>query len=192
MIAWWDSLSNVLQLFYGVAFIGTGLLMVQAILILVGAEVADLQSGGMPHDMGGGHSGGLEMLSLRSLVAFSTGFGWVGVIALKSGQSLVVAAILATLAGLVLAGSIIWLMRSMRRFESDGTLIYSNAIGTVGTVVVSTQPHGSSGGQVEVMVQGRLAVIAAVGDPAAPVIAPGTKVTVLALTSANSLLVSPA
>lgn len=191
MMAWWDALTPALHLFYAVALIGSGLLLMQTILIMIGAEHTDVHFTGAGHDLGGTHSGGLQMLSLRTITAFCTGFGWTGVIALKAGSPLALAVLLGVLAGVLLAWSIMWLMRSMRGLASDGTMQFDSTVGSVGTVIVSIQAHGSTGGQVEILVQGRLAVLNAIGDPAQPPIPPGTTVTVVGLAGANTLLVAP-
>jgi hypothetical protein len=185
MTAWWESLSTILQIFYGIALLGSLLLAIQSILLLIGSGHADLGDAHVDS-----HPGGLGMLSIRTVMAFFTGFGWVGVIATKQGAGLPVAIILGLITGGVLAWSLLWLMRSMRGLASDGSLDYANAVGAIATVIVAIQPEGRSGGQVEVMVQGRLAAVQAIGTTAAA-IPSGSKVRVAELVGSTTLRVTP-
>jgi hypothetical protein len=187
MTDWWNSLPAPMHFFYFMAFMGSCLLVIQIILLIVGLDHLDVHSSEL--NSGGGHSSGLYFLSIRSLSAFCTGLGWFGVFTLKWGAALPLAVLLAILMGLILAWLIIWLMDSMRFLASDGTMDYANAINGIGTVIVSIQAVGQSGGQVEIMVQGRLAVINAIGDAAGPAIPPGTKVKVTGLTDPTTLRV---
>jgi hypothetical protein len=190
MSAWWITLSSAQQFFYCIAFMGSCLLVVQTILLCLGIDHMEFHGGGQ--DPAGGHTSFLSVISLRTITAFCTGFGWVGVIMTKWGGALPLTMLVAILMGVVLAWCVLLLMDSMRFLSSDGTMDYANAINTVGTVIVSIQAAGQTGGQVEIMVQGRLAVINAVGDVPGPVIAPGTKVRVTGLTDQTTLRVVPA
>ena len=55
-------------------------------------------------------------------------------------------------------------MRWLHSFKSDGTVNYKNAIGNVGSVYIPIPPNRKGMGQIQVEVQGRLAVINAVSD----------------------------
>ena len=56
------------------------------------------------------------------------------------------------------------MMRWMQSLKSDGTIDYKNAIGNIGTVYIPISPRRKGIGQIEVQVQGRLAVVGAVTD----------------------------
>jgi len=159
-------------------------------MTLVGTEHSDLHGEAEGGDAG--HSEGLQYLSLRTIMAFTTGMGWMGVILTRAGLDISLTTLCATVAGFILAWSVLWLMRTMRHLASDGSLDYANALQQVGTVVVSIQPEGRSGGQIEILIQGRLAVVSAISDPAAAAIAPGAKVRVIGLADRSTLRVSAA
>jgi membrane protein implicated in regulation of membrane protease activity len=82
------------------------------------------------------------------------------------------------------------LMRSMMRLQSSGTLNYQNAVGEVATVYVTIPAEGKAGGQVEVMIQGRLSVAEAL-HKGVTAIAPGTKVKVVEMIGRSTLVVEP-
>jgi hypothetical protein len=52
----------------------------------------------------------------------------------------------------------------MQGMKSDGTIDYKNAIGNIGTVYIPISPRRKGIGQIEVQLQGRLAVVGAVTD----------------------------
>ena len=56
------------------------------------------------------------------------------------------------------------MMRWMQSLKSDGTVDYKNAIGNIGTVYIPISPRRKGIGQIEVQLQGRLAVVGAVTD----------------------------
>ena len=190
MTDWWNSLSGVLQVLHLIAFLATGIVLVQTVLLVTGSGMDDFTTGDVDHGGPGDHAAGLSVLSLRTITAFFAGFGWTGVVVLKEGGSILLAVLLATAVGVALAAAIIWLMRSMRRLAHSGSVDYANAVGQVATVAVTIQPHAAAGGQVEVMVQGRLATVAAISRGAVP-IPIGAKVTVAELADRRTLIIVP-
>ncbi len=110
------------------------------------------------------HSSGLHVLSTRTIVAFLAGFGWTGVIARTGGISTGLSALAALAVGTVLMFMVYWLMRVLYGLRQSGNVDYRNAIGQVGTVYVRIPAAGVGTGQIQVLVQGRLATVAAVTD----------------------------
>jgi hypothetical protein len=189
--AWWGSLTTVLQIFYIIAFLGTGVALVESVLMLLGVGMHDLPSADIPHDPSlNAHASGLQALSLQTITAFLTGFGWGGVVTLTSGGSVMLAVAVALIGGFILARTLLYLMSSMYRLAHDGTLNYDNAVGQVGTVYVTIPPRNTAGGQIEIMLQGRMAVASAITKGDAP-IRPGAKVRVTELADRSTLFVTP-
>lgn len=185
MELWWQSLNLELQIFYGIGIAALVALALQFAMLLFGG--LDDAADGMEV---GEHGSGLGLFSFRGITAFFLGFGWTGVIALKAGLSLATAIALGLLCGTVLMFAIFLLMRSMMRLQSSGTLDYANAVGEVATVYVTLPGEGRAGGQVEVMIQGRLTVAEALQKGSAA-IAPGTKVKVVETLGRSTLVVEP-
>ncbi len=188
MELWWQGLNLELQIFYGIGVVALIALIIQFVLLFVGDfdHVGDFADAGGIAD----HGSGLGIFSFRGITAFFLGFGWTGAIAVKSGFSVPVAIVLALLVGAVLMVAIFLLMRSMMRLQSSGTLDYENAVGEVATVYVTVPESGKSGGQVEVMIQGRLSVAEALHRGETP-LAPGTKVRVVATMGRTTFVVEP-
>ena len=80
MIDWWDSLQLERQIFYGIGIVSLLLLLLQLGLSIIGAELDHFDLPGS-----GEHGSGASVLSIRTVTAFFTGFGWVGVICLNRG-----------------------------------------------------------------------------------------------------------
>lgn len=184
MDSWWHSLNIPLQIFYGMGVIAGIFLVIETALALFGFSHHD-----MP-DSASGHPDQLGMLSLRTITGFFFGFGWAGAIALKSGLPLLAAIIIGGIVGSVFLLGIYALMRLLFSMRASGTLDYKNAIGQVATVYVTIPPNRQGGGQVEVLIQGRLQMIACMTAHPEP-IPPQTKVRVTGLIDQGTLDVNP-
>jgi len=161
--AWWNSLGLALQIYYAIAIVTTFFLFIQLVLVLIGFDHgvdADLDTD-FDVDADVGHGSDMGILSVRSVTAFLTGFGWGGVIALRQGLGLFAATVVATLAGAALMAVVVVLMRVLYSMRYEGSLDYKNAIGVVGNVYLPIPGDMQGPGQVEVLVQGRLAVVQA-------------------------------
>jgi membrane protein implicated in regulation of membrane protease activity len=189
---WWSGLNFSLQVFYGIGILATAILVIQLIMTLLGvdgdgmADADGFDAVGGDADVVSGHDSGLQILSTRTVVAFLAGFGWTGVIALQAGRSMTSAVLIALGVGILLMMAIFSLMRGLYSLRQSGTIDYRNAVGEVGTVYVRVPPAGEGAGQIQVLVQGRLATVAAANRRAEP-IASGAKVRVVGLMGSNLL-----
>lgn len=181
---WWDALNLELRLFYGIGIIALLVLLLQLALSVFGG----MEDHNFDHH--GDHPSGLSFFSIRGVTAFFVGFGWTGVIALNAGWGLIGAIAAGLVVGLILMFGIFLLMTSMLRLQSNGTLDFSNAIGTIGTVYVTVPSGQKPGGQVELLLQGRLTMADALSrsDVSLP---PGTKVTIVEKIGHSTLVVEP-
>lgn len=182
---WWTSLSGPLQIFYGIAAIGTAALTVLTVLRLTGLH--DLTAGDLS---AGEHPGGLSLLSISSLVALLVGLGWGGVITLRLEGSAALATVVGFGIGAVLLVGEYLLMRTLTSLRHSGTLDYGNAIGQIGRVYAPIPAARTAPGQVEVLCQGRLITASALQDGAEP-LATGRSVRVVA-NQGTTLFVVPA
>jgi hypothetical protein len=191
MSEWWHALSTAQQVFWGIAILGSLLLLVQIILMLAGLDghddlhIGDADAGGQ-----GDHTSGLSFLSIRSIIAFIAGFGWAGVAAMQAGAGVAIAALAALAVGVLLMFTVFWIMRSMTRLSCSGSLDYRNAVGQGGAVYITIPAAMAGPGQVEVLIQGRLCTAQAMTRAAAP-LAPRAKVKVVELIDRTTLLVEP-
>ncbi|MAS94500.1 MAG: hypothetical protein CMO55_14975 [Verrucomicrobiales bacterium] len=160
---WWDHLNLVTKFFYGIGILSTVILCVQTILSLIGLDGGD-SDGALDtvEDVDGGEGSDVGFLSFRTIVAFLTGFGWIGALLLKIGTAIWIALLAAGATGFVFMFLIFWLMRALWSMRESGTLDYRSAIGEIGSVYLPIPGERTGKGQIEVMMQGRLQTVPAV------------------------------
>ena len=183
MAGWWDGLTGPLQIFYVIGFGAAAMLALQLLLLAVGV--------GDDFDFGGEDTGLSGTISVRGLTAFFFVFGWVGVILVNAGAPLYAsvggAGVAGTLA-MIVAG-IMW--RKASSLESDGSLDYSTAVGSVGRVYLTIPGDHTQEGKIEVVVQGRLRQVSAVAERGSGAVAAGERVEVVGTIDPTTVLVRP-
>ncbi|CAN5436803.1 hypothetical protein BH18VER2_BH18VER2_06970 [soil metagenome] len=185
MIDWWSSLLLEKQIFYAIGLASISILLIQILLTFVGLD--------SDHDAElthGDHSSGLSFLSVRTITAFFVGFGWTGVILLNHGYSVPVAIAGGMTTGILFLLVTAFLIHNLLRLQSSGNLDYQNAIGVVGSVYTTIPGAERGGGQIELMLQGRL-MMAEAYTKAERDLKPGSKARVVELIGASTLLVEP-
>jgi hypothetical protein len=187
MSGWWSSLLIERQIFYAIGSFALLILLIQMLLTLVGVDShhgdADL-SGHV------GHDSGIGLLTIRTVTAFFVGFGWGGAIILNRGYPLSAAIAGGALVGGAFLLGTWFLIRNLLRLQSSGNVNYANAIGTVGTVYTTIPASQAGGGQLELMIQGRL-MMAEAYTTAAHELKPASKARVVALIGETTLVVEP-
>lgn len=186
MTHWWQSLSDASRIFWGIAIFSS----VFQVLMFAGGLFSGHEFDHSPDADDGSTAEGVKLLSLRAITAFLVGFGWAGALFLGSGKSVSVALLAAVAFGGLFMVIIFLMMRAMVTLKADGTLDYANAIGQTGHTYVTIPAARGGQGQVEIMLQGRLATISAVTDSSKP-LSPGTPVFVDSVEGKNLLVVSP-
>ncbi len=173
------------QIFYGIGIFSLSILLLQMLLMLLGMD--------SDHDFdigSGDHDSGIGLFSIRTVTAFFVGFGWTGAILLNHGYSVLVAIVGGSVVGTVFLVATSFLIVNLLRLQSSGNLDYQNAIGVVGTVYSTIPGAEAGGGQLELMLQGRLMMAEAyTKSPAA--LTPNSKARVVSLIGGSTLLVEP-
>jgi hypothetical protein len=207
MGGWWVSLMLAEKFYYVVAIISTLVFVVQLVLNLIGIGVGDADvdvssahdaldatsahdamDASSVHDAGHGHSTGLGVISVKTVMAFLVGFGWTGAICLGGGMRLGFAIPLSIIVGAVLMLLVFWMLKVFYDLAEAGNVDTKNAVGKTATVYVSIPPAGQGRGQVQVTVQGRLREMNAVAQDE-EALKPGTHVRVVKLLDAETVLV---
>ena len=158
MLESYAAMEPAMKIFVTLGSVSSFVLFVQMIFIL-------LVGGDVDFDLGEvGEGGGTGIFSVRSIGSFFVGFGWTGAMLLEKGYGVGVATLGGTIMGSIMLSAFLAMMRWMQSLKSDGTVDYKNAIGNIGTVYIPISPRRKGIGQIEVQVQGRLAVVGAVTD----------------------------
>lgn len=187
MIDWWSSLLIERQIFYAIGLVSLGVLVLQILLLVAGI---DAHHGDADLSGHGDHGTGVGLLTVRTVTAFFVGFGWGGVILLNHGHSVPIAILGGAGTGLLFLLCTAFLIRNLLRLQSSGNLDYHNAIGTVGTVYTTIPAAETGGGQLELVLQGRL-MMAEAYTKSAELLKPGSKARVIDLIGQSTLLVEP-
>lgn len=172
------------------AIAGGTILVLRIILMVVGLDQGDAPD--TPIDLNHDgildtHAGGVNFLSLQSIAGFFTMFGLVGLGLLQIRASEAVSLLGALAAGIFTAWATGMIFLQMRRLQSEGTLVISNAVGQVGTVYLTIPEKGS--GVVTVTVQGTMRTLDAVSEHSRR-IPTGSVVRVVGITAGNILVVT--
>ncbi|MHC4956826.1 MAG: hypothetical protein ACYTGN_00525 [Planctomycetota bacterium] len=106
-------------------------------------------------DVHDGSSAFFGILSFKAFCAFAGIFGLVGLSMLETDAAFSTRVLIACGAGVASMFGVAWMMRTLSRLQSSGTVQTRNAVGRTGTVYLRI-PGGSAGaGKVTVEVQGR-------------------------------------
>ncbi len=182
---WWESLSSAHQVFWFIAVIFSVLFFIQFILLLIGFD-AD----GTDFD----HSGDIvsfdhefSALSVRSIIAFFTFFGWTGVLTLGNNLSVWLAVLLSSIAGLTAMFMVAYMIYKFAQLEQSGTLNLYNALDKPGEVYLTIPAQGQGIGKVHLLVEGRIRELDAVTQGES--LKTGTPIKVIDIMDGNVLKV---
>lgn len=183
MTEWWQSLSSPHQVFWFIAIVFSVLFLIQLILLLIGFD----------GDVDADHGGDVQLehefsaLSVRSIIAFFTFFGWTGVLTLNNQLNVWLAVLLSAAAGLAAMFLVAYLMFKFTQLEQSGTLNLYNALHQSGEVYLPIPGHEKGHGKVHLKVDGRVREMDAVtaGEP----LKTGAQIKVIAILDDNVLMV---
>ena len=162
MIEYWTHLTPTMKTFVGLGAISSVVLTLQMILAMFGGDMDGLDSDVDIPDAGEGGATGI--LSIRTIGAFFTGFGWSGAAMLQAGHGTGAATFVGLTVGSIFMALIFYLMSYLHSLRQEGTINYANAVGKIGSVYLPIPPHRQGIGQIEVLVQGRLKIVQAISD----------------------------
>lgn len=138
---------------------------------------------------GDGVAGGLNVLTIRGLVAFFSLFGWSGLLFLQLGLNWLLALFLAVQVGIIGMVAVAFILREALRLQADGTLDIRNALGRDGSVYLTIPARRAAPGKVNVVVQEQMREFEAVTDIEEP-IPTGAEIVVIGITGGDTLVVS--
>lgn len=186
ILDWYLNLEGFELILWSIALFFSFLFLIQTVLSFIGGGDAfddtDVFSG---HDDGAGY----QFFTVKNLIAFFTMFGWAGLAAYKGGLSNGWVTVIALASGISMVLLMYGLMHRTAQMRNDGTLQMKNAINQVGETYLRIPAQRSGMGKVQVQVQGRLMELDAMTDDAAD-IATGKPIQVINLLNNRILLVT--
>jgi membrane protein implicated in regulation of membrane protease activity len=147
------------------------------------------------HDTGHGHETAhheasfLRLLTFRTVVAALTFFGLAGLAGRSAELPGELALVMALAAGGAAMYCVHWLMQSLRRLKSDGTVRIERALGRAGTVYLRIPAQKAGPGKIQINVQNRTMEYEAMS--AHEPLAVGTKVVVVNVLGPDTVEVEP-
>ncbi len=195
MSEWWDSLSAVLKVLYGIAIPSTLILILQTILVIFsfgdgagagnpsdtsGLDMPDGADAGDIGDAGGDFTealdgtelaetadfGTLRLFTLQGIVALLTTFSWVAICLVKGGMQLAPAIFLSALCGVAMMYLVAKLMQWSLKLTENGTFNIRSTIGEIAQVYVPIPPAGETGGKVTLTLASGFAELEAITEEA--------------------------
>jgi len=192
--SWWEGLTNVEQVFWGISIVFSILFVIQFVLSLIGLDFdadTDIEIGG-DADANGGYQldADFTVLSVRSIIAFFTFFGWTGVLVLNNGGGAWAAVGFASLSGFIAMMIVAYMMYLFSKLGESGTFNTKEAIYNTGEVYLSIPAAKNGYGKVHLKIRGSLKEMDAITESNLP-LPNGVSVRVIDVLDDNLLVVEP-
>ena len=195
---WWIALSGPQQAFWGISIVFSILFLIQFVFSLIGLDAdtdmdSDMDiSGDMDIDMdpGFGLDTDFTVLSVRSIIAFFTFFGWTGVLILNAGGTTLTAIGAASVAGLLAMLLVGYLIYLFSKLSQEGNLNINNALFNTGTVYLTIPAAETGQGKIHVTIDGTMREMNAITKEGIK-IPTGADIRVVEVLEDNILLVEP-
>ena len=82
---WWESLSTLQKVHWGIALPSTIIFVIQLIMTLAGGDGDDFDTD-HDGDFDGDHGDGMNIFSIKSVLSFLMFYGWSGLAAIEKGS----------------------------------------------------------------------------------------------------------
>ena len=178
--SWWQTLGSIEQIYWGIALISTGLFLFQLALTFIGLD-SDIEA------EIGEVDGGFSLISVRSVIAFGTFFGWGGVVALSNGFTGTKVLMFGFLAGFVAMIAVAYIFFQLLRLQEDGTVELYQAIGKTAEIYLSVPEATKGKGKIHITLGDKLMEFDAISNGDA--FPTGARVKVMDVLNENVMLV---
>ncbi len=187
MIAWWNNLDTVQQIFALIAIPSTLIMVVQTVMLVIGmANDADLDVDDVPETM----DDGLTLFSVRGVVTMLAVTGWCAVALVDSGLREIWAILISLALGFLSLVGTAYLMRAVYRLQASGNIDVGNAVGKVAQVYIPIAAGAEKTGKVTMTLQEKYCEFDAI-TTADHALKTGSYVRVVAVDGAGVLVVEP-
>lgn len=184
---WWNTLTGIEQIFWGIALIFSVLFVIQFILSLIGLDFDNDADADTEVHTDHTLDADFTILSVRSIIAFFTFFGWGGVLVLNNGGSTLMATIFASISGFGAMFLVGYMMYWFSNLGEEGNVDVMDAIYTTGEVYLTIPSNGKGQGKIHLHLGGSLREMEAMTEGKS--LPTGAKVRVIEVLNDNILLV---
>jgi hypothetical protein len=188
---WWGALGLTEQVLYCIAVPSTLLLIIQAVLIIVGAGGEGLDTDAdaeFDYSSGAKDFGVASMFTVQGVASFFCVFAWSSLLMFRGGIPLGIAVIVSLILGMAVMYVLAKIMLYLNKLAHCGTLDVKNLLGNSGTVYLKIPPKGAGRGKVMVQTSERLVEFEAVSEDEGE-IANNAEVRVIDILGENVLVV---
>ena len=210
MIEWWYSLEPAMKVLWAVTLSASLVFVIQTVMTFLGAagdsdfdintdfdtdvpgDVAD-GSADVGADVTAGHDAahagsGMNLLTFRNLVNFLLGFGWTAILLQDGVPSVSLRLLIAIVVGIALVALVMLLFKWLTGMQESGNInVFKSAVDCQGTVYLTVPAERSGEGKVQITINNAVREYEAVTD--GPALKTGTRIRVVEVVSANTLLV---
>ena len=188
MIAWWNELALIQQIFAMIAIPSTVIMLIQTVMLVIGMagdSDADFDDG--IDDAG---DDGLALFSIRGVSAMLAVTGWCTVAFIEGGLDQLPAILISVVLGILTLFGIAYLMKMVYRLQSSGNIEVGNAVGKVAQVYIPIAANAAKSGKVTITIQEKYCEMDAI-TTASETLKTGSYVRVVSVDEAGMLLVEP-
>jgi len=153
MIAWWNELETVQQVFALIAIPSTLVLLIQTVMLLIGFGESDTDVDGDEVFEAGAEGDGFILFSVRGIVAMLCIGSWSGIVLGDTALHGAVVIILSIIIGFAALIGMAMLIKLILKLQSSGNIQMSNAIGKVGQVYLTIPANGAGSGKITIVIQ---------------------------------------
>lgn len=189
MIEWWNALSVVMKILWGITLASSLVFIIQSIMTFLGADTDvdfDTDASGLDGETEAGT--GLGLLTFRNLVNFSLGFGWTAILLKEQISSVPVLLAVAVLIGAGLVAIVMMMFKWLSGMQQSGNIdVYKQAVGCTGKVYLTIPANREGEGKVQININDSVREFAAVTDGGK--LPTGVQIRVVDVVSESTLLV---
>lgn len=191
MIEWWNTLSVVMKILWGVTLASSLVFIIQSIMTFIGADAGldfDTDTSGADLDTGAEPGTGLGLLTFRNLVNFCLGFGWTAVLLMEQITSVPLLLTIAMLVGIGLVALIMLMFKWISGMQQSGNIdVRKQAVGCTGRVYLTIPANREGAGKVQININNSVREYEAVTDGGK--LPTGVQIKVVEVISESTLLV---
>lgn len=191
MIEWWNTLSVVMKILWGVTLASSLVFIIQSIMTFIGADADldfDTDTSGADLDTGAEPGTGLGLLTFRNLVNFCLGFGWTAVLLMEQITSVPLLLTIAMLVGIGLVALIMLMFKWISGMQQSGNIdVRKQAVGCTGRVYLTIPANREGAGKVQININNSVREYEAVTDGGK--LPTGVQIKVVEVISESTLLV---
>ncbi len=197
MIEWWNSLSTVMQILWGITLSATLIFVIQTVMTFMGLGGdggidTDFDAAGNV-DLGGGDGSfdadpSMSLLTFRNFINFCLGFGWTAVLLHDDVKSNFLVMVIAIIVGVALVAAVMWMFKWLSSMQQSGNIdVHTAAVGCEGKAYLTIPGERKGEGKIQITINNAIREYDALteGDS----IPTGTPIKVIGVINDHTLLV---